>query len=194
MIPFMMTHPSVLLWISLLGALLTLVISEYLRPYVIGEQNDPLQRTSLRLFQFNAILLGICLAGGLLAFNALLTRRLSAPPPTPTATLQPDTSLQTPALPSETAAPQVVVVATSTPAAPSATPLPQARIVNTNDLGVNVRVRPSTAAQIVEVAAEGAVVDLLGDTSQDDFFSWAHIRLADGREGWVVSRFLKPLP
>ncbi len=192
MISVVMTHPSVLLWISLLGVLLTLVISEYLRPYVVGEQNDPLQRTSLRLFQFNAILLGICLAGGLLAFNALLTPRLNAPPPTPTATLQPSTS--TPASPAETAVPQVIVVATSTPAVPSATPLPQARIVNTNDLGVNVRARPSTAAQIVEVAAEGAVVDLLGDTSQDELFSWVHIRLTDGQEGWVVSRFLEPLP
>ncbi len=194
MIPFIITHPSVLLWISLLGALLTLVISEYLRPYVIGEQNDPLQRTSLRLFQFNAILLGICLAGGLLAFNALLTHRLSAPPPTPTATLQPEDALQTPASPAETAAPQVVVVATSTPGVPSATPLPQARIVNTNDLGVNVRAQPSTAAQIIEIAAEGAVVDLLGDTSQDEIFSWVHIRLANGQEGWVVNRFLETLP
>ncbi|GAB4523710.1 MAG: hypothetical protein Fur0018_06740 [Anaerolineales bacterium] len=200
MTSFLADHPLMLMWISLLGILLTFALGEYLRPYVLGGQNDPLQRTSLRLYQITAVLLGVCLAGGLLALNAVLTRRLHAPTPAAadTAASQGGTIEQTPPLgapdSSATPAPQVVVVATSTPAQPSATPRPQARIVNTNDLGVNVRVKPSTSAQIVEVAAEGALVELLGETEQDEFFSWMHVRLGDGREGWVVARFLEPLP
>ncbi len=189
-------NPALFLWVSLFGAGLTLLIAAYLRPYIVGGNDDPLQHTALRLFQGTAILTGLFLAGGLLAANALLTRKASAPaetpPPQSTAAQQPPFGKAT--APAGDAGPQVVLAATSTPAQPSPTPLPQARIINTGGAGVNVRLKPSTSAQIAGIAAEGTLVELLGETERDETFTWTHIRTPDGLEGWVVSRFLEPQP
>ena len=189
-------NPALFLWVSLIGAGLTLLIAAYLRPYILGGNDDPLQHTALRLFQGTAILTGIFLVGGLLAANALLTQKA----PAPTATPPPQSAAPQPppfgaaTAPPESSGPQVVLAATSTPSEPSPTPLPQARIVNTGGAGVNVRLKPSTSAQIAGIAAEGTLVELLGETAQDETFSWERIRTPDGLEGWVVNRFLEPQP
>ncbi len=189
-------NPLLFLWLSLIGAGLTLLIAAYLRPYILGGNDDPLQHTALRLFQGTAVLTGVFLAGGLLAANALLTRKATAPaetpPPQGTATQQ--TPFGEATAPAGDAGPQVILVPTSTPAEPSPTPLPQARVVNTGGAGVNVRLKPTTNAQIAGIAAEGTLVELLGETEQDENFTWERIRTPEGLEGWVVSRFLELQP
>ncbi len=188
-------NPAAFLWVSLIGMTLSLLIGAYLRPYILGGNDDPLQHTALHLFQGTAVLTGLFLAGGLLAANALLTRETSAPQETrlpAEATQQISSEGMTP-LPQD-AAPQATPAATSTPAPPTPTPLPQARVVNTGGVGVNVRLKPSTSAQIAGIAAEGDLVELLGETSQDETFTWEHIRTPAGVEGWVVTVFLEPEP
>ncbi len=194
MLQSLLANPALLFWSCLIGLLLTLIITEYLRPYILNGSNDPLQHSSLRLYQVTALLSGLFLAGLLLGLNGMLrmprpqekTATQSAPTPETSAPLPAATASTAPAVP------QVVVVATATPAQPSPTPLPQALVVNTGGAGVNIRARPSTNAQIIGLAAEGSLVTLLGENAQDERFVWEHIRTPEGVEGWVVNLFLEP--
>jgi len=195
-------NPASLFWACLLGLALTLLVSEYLRPYIVGGSNDPVQHSSLRLFQASAVVSGLLLAGMLLGANGMLRQRAAIQPPERAASQSEPDALGAPsatagtavAAPPETPQPQVALAATATPASPSPTPRPRALVVNTGGAGVNVRARPSTNAQIVGLAAEGSLVDLLGERAQDEIFTWEHIRTAEGVEGWVVDRFLEPQP
>ncbi len=194
-------NPAVLFWACLLGLALTLLVSEYLRPYIVGGSNDPVQHSSLRLFQASAVVSGLLLAGMLLGANGMLRQRAARPAEEPPSQSEaapqgaaPTATPAAEAASAETPQPQVVLEATATPSEPSPTPRPRALVVNTGGAGVNVRARPSTNAQIVGLAAEGSLVDLLGERAQDEVFTWERILTAEGVEGWVVDRFLEPQP
>lgn len=59
------------------------------------------------------------------------------------------------------------------------------RPVNSKTAGVNVRVGPSTGYAIVTTLTPGTSYRILGYR-----YGWAHIRLSDGRTGWVLGSLI----
>lgn len=67
-------------------------------------------------------------------------------------------------------------------------PAPDRRVFRLNAAGVRLRAAPTTTATIlVEDLGAGTVVTATSE------YDWRHVRTADGREGWVASRYLEPV-
>jgi uncharacterized protein YgiM (DUF1202 family) len=75
--------------------------------------------------------------------------------------------------------------------APPAADLPvggQARVANTDNLGVVLRTAPRPDARVPRGLMEGAAVTLVERAGDE----WAHVRAANGQQGWVPLRYLAP--
>lgn len=60
-----------------------------------------------------------------------------------------------------------------------------------DDISVTIRQKPSNDALSLGVVKSGARVTVLDSLGADSF---AHIRTADGRDGWITARFLSAQP
>ncbi len=60
-----------------------------------------------------------------------------------------------------------------------------------DDISVTIRNKPSNDAESVGAVKSGARVTVLESLGADSF---AHIRTADGRDGWITARFLSDQP
>jgi hypothetical protein len=69
-----------------------------------------------------------------------------------------------------------------------------ARIGNTNTFGANVRSEPGLEFEMITQLSDGSRVELTGEAQSADGFTWQHVRLEDGRLGWVADNFLIPEP
>lgn len=69
-----------------------------------------------------------------------------------------------------------------------------ALIGNTNTYGANVRSEPGLEYELVVQLSDGSRVELTGEAQSADGFNWQHVRLEDGRLGWVAENFLIPEP
>jgi uncharacterized protein YgiM (DUF1202 family) len=73
-------------------------------------------------------------------------------------------------------------------AAPPPPPVAEEAVIGTvqvNASALNVRSEPSTDAEVLAQVKRGTRLDVL---AADE--SWTRVRLADGRKGWVASRFV----
>jgi len=95
------------------------------------------------------------------------------------------------------------LLVTSLTAAPQATPLPSHPETNSqpatrpvgertiNGDNINIRRSPSLSGTLVSRGMSGTTVELLDNNPiKADGYSWMHIRLRDGQEGWVAANFL----
>ncbi len=78
----------------------------------------------------------------------------------------------------------------NTPVPTTTAALPLGRIIDTDGMGVNLRDGPSMTGTIVTVVAEGTLVSLVGEITENDGFTWQAIQLENGRQGWVVARYI----
>lgn len=104
--------------------------------------------------------------------------------PTDAATLAPSATVE----PSATPPPTATRRPTLTPT-PSVSPTPGTGVrgvVNTNE-SINVRQGPGRSFAVVTGLSPGDIVEIIGRNADE---SWYQVRLADGREGWVVAQFL----
>lgn len=76
------------------------------------------------------------------------------------------------------------VVSEATVAQPAASPPPPTATVTGSSL--NVREQPTTNAPVVARARRGERLPILAEQG-----TWLRVRLADGREGWVSSRYVR---
>lgn len=60
-----------------------------------------------------------------------------------------------------------------------------------DEISVTIRQKPSNDAESLGVVKSGARVSVLESLGGDSF---AHIRTADGRDGWITARFLSEQP
>jgi uncharacterized protein YgiM (DUF1202 family) len=115
----------------------------------------------------SAMVLGmLLLAAGLLAASLL-------PPPRS----QPASTLVAP--------PPAVQVSPPSPT------VPQLVRAHTVPAAVNLRAEPTTNALLISTLPSGTEVTLLGDTATEDDATWNHVRLADGRVGWIIGSALE---
>jgi hypothetical protein len=147
------------------------------------------------------ILLGLLCLAALVSFTGLTkvirdgiiaTRRSTVPTPTtlvvpssiPTSTL---TQTPTP-LPSSTPIPSDTPTQSPTPE-----PTPSYAIITADPQygGAVVRTEPAVGTGIA-VLPNGSVVQVLPETVSVNGVVWAHIRLEDNREGWVLQGVLSP--
>lgn len=135
-----------------------------------------------------------------------------APTATLTATIQPSatpsaTATSTP-VPTMTALPTLtptdqptsvpVIVPTDPPAMPTAVSTPFVEILPTPDTGfvisdssVNVRKGPGTEFEVIAVLPPGTPILLIGKSDSSD---WQHVRLSDGRAGWILASLVSNNP
>jgi len=60
-----------------------------------------------------------------------------------------------------------------------------------DEISVTIRLKPSNDAESLGVVKSGARVSVLESLGDDSF---THIRTADGRDGWITSRFISDQP
>ncbi len=65
------------------------------------------------------------------------------------------------------------------------------RVAGTDGQGVSLRSRPSTTAQRVTVAAEGARLQVIGEDTQSEGRTWRNVRHQGGASGWVAAQYLR---
>jgi hypothetical protein len=197
-----------------LGHLIVAVLAGTLTLVILGLR--PMRMLSYILTGVYAL---ACLAGGLIFFlsnnvgirepvqpqitvPAALVPRASAtadlPSFTPDATEQPEVeptltiTLTLQPQPSATRAPTNTLVPTWTPTitvTPQATPV-WARINVKGGNGAYIRGEPKYDALIVISLLNGNVVEVLPDVLVSDGVTWAKVRTADGKEGWIVRSLL----
>jgi hypothetical protein len=135
--------------------------------------------------------------------NGILDTRRSAPTPIATTLALPSMTpilVQTPTR-TPTPAATLILVDSSTPTAtpiqvdsltPLATPkpTPSFAVINVSSPwnGANVRTEP--AGSLITVLANGSLVQLLPETQTVNSEIWAHIRMDDDAEGWVLQAVL----
>jgi hypothetical protein len=161
------------------------------------------RRVALPPWALLAILVGIVVllcVGLVLLVQAL---RGDGDEATPTAEPAAPTQVE-PAAPTQvepTVAPTVAVTPTDTVVLPLGTPQatvapdkigPGASVVvkGTQGVGLNLRAEPSTTAQVVANAREGAVLTVLDGPQQGSGYTWWKLRTAAGQEGWGVDNYL----
>lgn len=114
----------------------------------------------------------------------------------PTATPPPPSSPTITPAPTQTGVPAQTTVPTVTlpPASPTTDTIIQPTVeagVITVDSAVNVRKGPGTEFEIIAVVQPGTPVLMLGKSQAGD---WRHIRLPDGRAGWISAALVGSSP
>jgi len=71
--------------------------------------------------------------------------------------------------------------------------IPRGAWVHASD-GVNVRAAPSSSATRLTTLPTGTALSLQGEQTNPDGSTWYWIRLSDGPDGWVTSRFTTNYP
>lgn len=126
--------------------------------------------------------------------TALGTHRALPPVPptlTPTITHTLPPSLTSPP-PSGTPSPTHTLVPSRTPTI-SVTPKPTpvfARINAGEFNGALIRKDPNSNAPVVKSLLNGMLVEVLPEVQQNGGVTWAHVRISDGIEGWIVRGLL----
>ena len=152
-------------------------------PQSLHEQQAKKALISLAIFA-----LGLSLSTGILLY-ARLTGRGPVPSQPSQETLSPGEP-GTPLLPEEGTPSTPGSPSISSPAPTTTTALLLGRITETDGMGVNLRDSPSVNGTIVTVVAEGTLVSLIGEITENDGFTWQAIQLENGRQGWVVARYI----
>jgi uncharacterized protein YgiM (DUF1202 family) len=57
-------------------------------------------------------------------------------------------------------------------------------------MGANLRENPSLTGTVLTIVPEGTLVSILGETLEGDGFTWQAIQLENGRQGWLVARYI----
>jgi len=128
--------------------------------------------------------------GAALTANVALPPTHTAPPPSPPLTGTP-TLTGTPQPPTRTPTHTLIPTRTATG---TLTPVPTpvyARVYVSSSDGAVVRQAPDFNSPIVTAINNGSIVIVLPETSTFANVLWAHIRMEDGREGWIVQSFLQ---
>jgi hypothetical protein len=161
----------------------------------------------LTLFGFTlggvAVLVAVVLLLGLSGVGAAFWGQVAIPTPIPTASHTPtvttsptatSTSTSTPVPPSATLPPTATSSITPTP---SDTPIPSptsvyALVSVPEELrGAFLREAPGFSEEIITSALNGTLIEILGDVPVEaDKVMWIHVRLPDGREGWMLQSAL----
>ena len=180
-----------LAWAALMGAI-TLAILGF-RP--------------LTLFGYTiggvAALVGGIVLIGLSGAGAAFWGQVAIPTPSPTATCTPTatasitptpSSTPTPVPPSATLPPTVTPSITPSPSnTPSPSPTPVYALVNTSEeyKGAILRAGPGFGEEFVTSALNGTLIQILIDKPVlANKVLWLHVRLPDGREGWMLQSAL----
>jgi uncharacterized protein YgiM (DUF1202 family) len=71
--------------------------------------------------------------------------------------------------------------------------IPRSAWVHASD-GVNVRAAPSSSATRLTTLATGTQLNVQGEQANPDGSTWYRIRLSDGRDGWLSSRYATNYP
>jgi len=66
----------------------------------------------------------------------------------------------------------------------------QVKVSGTEGLGVNMREGSGVTFAIVETIADETTLEILDGPIEADGYRWWHVRIEDGREGWVVQDFV----
>jgi uncharacterized membrane protein len=138
------------------------------------------------------VLICLVILIALLGFGTAVSTQLALPTPISSATPLP-TETVTPSLePSatETLTPSLIPTNTETPTLTIEPTLAQAFIKSENTTGANIRESPNFGSKVIASVLNGYLVVILPDTFEDGTTSWVHVRLNDGREGWIVRDLL----
>jgi hypothetical protein len=140
-----------------------------------------------------SVLLLIVISGAGAAFGAQIALPTPVPSPTPTVTLTPTPTL-TPLPP--TATPTATATSTVTPTqtlTPTPTATPVLALVNAGEEAGGAHLREAAGYQSPSrgILGNGEVVIVLPDSPVEDAgVFWIHVRVEDGREGWILQTLL----
>lgn len=162
-----------------------------------GASNQDKNWRLLRSAQILLLVASLAFAGSLVH---LINLSETAMPQPATATLAPGEgsggSMPGASQPSPTLSPLAPIVPTpSLESSPTPESVPGsgfARIGNTNTFGANVRSEPGLKYEMIAQLSDGSRVELTGETQSVDGFTWQHVRMEDGRLGWIANNFLIP--
>jgi len=138
------------------------------------------------------VLICIVILIALLGFGTAVSTQLALPTPIPTETPLPPLT-ETPTLePSatETLTPSLVPTNTETPTLTVEPTLAQAFIKAPDSNGAIIRESPNFGSKVIASLLNGYLVVILPDSFEDGTTAWVHVRLNDGREGWIVRDLL----
>lgn len=110
---------------------------------------------------------------------------------TSTSSRRPDKPAEPP--PPATAAQSAPEPASAEAAAPAPSSTLSLRVDGTDGTGVNLRAEPSASAKVLKVVPEGAVLTATGEVRQAEGLSWRPVRDPEGKQGWVATKYVKPL-
>jgi glucose/arabinose dehydrogenase len=140
--------------------------------------------------------IGLMAAVGLIsALNLGVSVLAAVPTPTPTPSPTPSATPTPP--PTATRTPTATATATITPTAtdtatPTVTPTPPAALVfGTGGAGVLLRDAPNGESSSGLI--EGLPVVIIAGPETVGAEAWLQVRVADGREGWILARYIATL-
>jgi hypothetical protein len=143
-------------------------------------------------------LLGIILLIGISGAGAVFGAQMALPTPipsaTPTVTLTVTPTL-TPVPPTATPTLTLTPTSTSTPTrTPTPTATPVLAMIEVGEAGAaHIRQEPGFQSPSLALLENGAVVEVLPEIEVDPAgSSWAHVRIQDGTEGWILQTLLIP--
>lgn len=79
---------------------------------------------------------------------------------------------------------------------PAPTPV-WARISTSEGDGALIRAYPNYNSEIIQSLLNGALVEVLSEEVYEDGVTWVHVRLVNGKEGWIARGLLRtatPVP
>lgn len=147
-------------------------------------------------------LVGIAAVIILSGIGTAVFTRIAMPPPTATPTQTPLPSLTPtfpPPSPTITTTPTRTLIPSRTPtitATPAPTPI-YARINAGEFNGALIREQPDPTSNVVTSMLNGMLVEVLPELKENQGIPWVHVRLPDGREGWILRSLLvtaTPIP
>lgn len=105
----------------------------------------------------------------------------------PTATKQPEATRTNTATPTRTLVPTQTATVTITPV-----PTPVwARINASEGNGALVRAQANYTAPVVQSLLNGTLVEVLPEVVENGGAAWVHVRLVNGKDGWIVRALLR---
>ncbi len=153
-------------------------------------------------FSTSLTLIGIVAVIVLSGIGTAVFTRIAMPPPTATPTLTPipsATATLPPPPPTITPTLTRTLIPSRTPtitATPAPTPV-YARINAGEFNGALIREQPDPTSNVVTSMLNGMLVEVLPEIKENQGIPWVHVRLPDGREGWILRSLLvtaTPIP